>query len=177
MSEKVMINDEVYYEPDDLEIESLEYVFELCSFRAGWEDYPSLFWNRVCRDEIGAPFSREKFLHNDDIIATLEGFELDAEKFWWVILFIFDWTMTKFHDCMAVKTPLDSLQEICDYIGNGDKLEIAFRKKGRKGKDADPNIKRVVVESLHAALKREQEKHPNYVCGHIGFRPFHDELR
>ena len=78
-------------------------------------------------------------------------------------VFIFDWTISKFHDCLSVKTPLDSLQEICEYIGNGDKLAVSFRMKGRKGKEADLSVKQIIVKSLHDALERERAANPNYV--------------
>lgn len=55
------------------------------------------------------------------------------------------------------------MQEICEYIGNGDKLAISFRMKGRKGKEADLSVKRIIVKSLHDALGRERAANPNYV--------------
>lgn len=149
-------------EEDDLQIELCDYVFQIADFREGGEYYPYRFWQRYCTGAIDYPFTKERFLKNDDIIATLEGFGLDVEKFWLAIVFIFDWTISMFHDCLTIKTPLDSLQEICDYIKDGDKLSISFRMKGRKGKEADPSIKQIIIRSLHNALKQERASNPNY---------------
>ena len=35
--------------------------------------------------------------------------------------------------------------------------------KGRKGKEADLSVKRIIVKSLHDALERERAANPNYV--------------
>ena len=121
------------------------------------------FEYRYCTGKIKMPFAKSDYLANDDIIATVMGLGLDVEKFWFALVFIFDWTISKFHDCLSVKTPLDSLQEICEYIGNGDKLAVSFRMKGRKGKEADLSVKQIIVKSLHDALERERAANPNYV--------------
>ena len=150
-------------EEEDAQIELCDYVFQIADYREDGEFHPYRFWYRYCTGAIDYPFTKERFLKNDDIIATLEGFGLDVEKFWLAVVFIFDWTKSKFQDCLSVKTPLDSLQEICEYIGNGDKLAISFRMKGRKGKEADLSVKRIIVKSLHDALERERAANPNYV--------------
>ena len=99
-------------EEEDAQIELCDYVFQIADYREDGEFHPYRFWYRYCTGAIDYPFTKERFLKNDDIIATLEGFGLDVEKFWLAVVFIFDWTISKFHDCLSVKTPLDSLQEI-----------------------------------------------------------------
>ncbi len=49
---------------------------------------------------IGAsPFTKEMFLQETDIIATIKGFGLDVNKFWWAVLFVYDWSIEKFTKC------------------------------------------------------------------------------
>ena len=36
------------------------------------------------------------FLQETDIIATIKGFGLDVNKFWWAVLFVYDWSNETF---------------------------------------------------------------------------------
>lgn len=154
----------VYWDFDPLRRELREYVDIACGCdEQTYGIRTPQFEYRYCTGKIKMPFAKSDYLANDDIIATVMGLGLDVEKFWFALVFIYDWTISKFHDCLSVKTPLDSLQEICEYIGNGDKLAVSFRMKGRKGKEADLSVKQIIVKSLHDALERERAANPNYV--------------
>lgn len=39
------------------------------------------------------PFTWEAFCDNTDIIGTIKGYGMDVEKFWFVLLFIYDMTI------------------------------------------------------------------------------------
>lgn len=76
------------------------------------DTFPRRFWDRVCQEKIKAPFTKEMFLQETDIIATIKGFGLDVNKFWWAVLFVYDWSIEKFTKCFWVKLPPKSLTKI-----------------------------------------------------------------
>ena len=41
--------------------------------------------------KIKMPFAKSDYLANDDIIATVMGLGLDVEKFWFALVFIYDY--------------------------------------------------------------------------------------
>ena len=114
-----------YTIPQNWNDEAMEYVNRLTDkINVGWdgEDYCLSDWNlrffsRMNRGAIKPSFKYEAFLDNEDIIATLEGYELDVEKFWFALLYIYDIT-TDFgiNAADASKTDYDILIEIDDYL-------------------------------------------------------------
>lgn len=40
------------------------------------------------------PFTYEEYIASNDIIATIKGYDLDVDKFWYAMLFIYYWTMS-----------------------------------------------------------------------------------
>ncbi len=54
---------------------------------------PARFWDRA------SPFTTEMFLQKTDIIATIKGFGLDVNRFWWAAPFAYDWSIEKFTKC------------------------------------------------------------------------------
>lgn len=77
-----------YTIPQNWNDEAMEYVNKLTDkINVGWdgEDYCLSDWNlrflsRMNREVIKPPFTYQAFLDNKDIIATLEGYELDVKK-------------------------------------------------------------------------------------------------
>lgn len=153
----------VFYEADEQEEKELEYVYAITD---SWnymgdeviDTFPRRFWDRVCQEKIKAPFTKEMLLQETDIIATIKGFGLDVNKFWWAVLFVYDWSIEKFTKCFWVKLPPKSLTKILDYIGDSKDFEITFRVKGKKSREADPNVKAAVMYGLRQKLKEWKDK-------------------
>lgn len=61
------------------------------------------FEYRYCTGKIKMPFAKSDYLANDDIIATVMGLGLDVEKFWFALVFIYDYVETSFKNCGLVK--------------------------------------------------------------------------
>ena len=65
----------VFYEADEQEEKELEYVYAITD---SWnymgdeviDTFPRRFWDRVCQEKIKAPFTKEMFLQETDIIAA-----------------------------------------------------------------------------------------------------------
>jgi hypothetical protein len=95
-------------------------------------------------DKIKPPFTYRQFIDNEDIIATLEGYEIDPESFWLAILFVYDITQEK---CVNVLTLGDSLKVQTDNLkelltGADDFTITVAGKKKLKVNDAEL-IKRI----------------------------------
>lgn len=55
-------------------------------------------------------------------------------------------------------TLLNTLTKILDYIGDSKDFEITFRVKGKKSREADPNVKAAVMYGLRQKLKEWKDK-------------------
>lgn len=152
-----------YYEPDEQEEKELEYVYAIVNSWNEFDDdvvdsFPYRFWDRVCDKKIKAPFTKEMFLQETDIIATIKGFGLDVNKFWWAVLFVYDWSVEKFTKCCLIEPPPESIHKMLDYIGDSRDLEITFRVKGKKSRNADQHVKAAVIYGLKKKLKEWKDK-------------------
>ena len=58
-------------------------------------DWVRMFIRRYNSDEIQCKVTQNAFESNDDIIEVLEAYELDIEKFWNLLLFIYDLTVMR----------------------------------------------------------------------------------
>ena len=158
-----------YTTPQNWNDEAMEYVNRLTDkINVGWdgEDYCLSDWNlrflsRMNREVIKPPFTYQAFLDNKDIIATLEGYELDVEKFWFALLYIYDITMDfGINAADASKTDYDILVEIEDYLENHPQavLYLSDDKELRKSERYETNSP-VILVNLRRFVKRELEKY------------------
>ena len=158
-----------YTTPQNWNDEAMEYVNRLTDkINVGWdgEDYCLGDWNlrflsRMNNDSIDPPFKYEVFLDNENIIATLEGYELDVEKFWFALLYIYDITMDfGINAADASKTDYDILVEIDDYLQNHPQavLYLSDDKELRKSYRYETNSP-VILLNLRRFVKRELDKY------------------
>lgn len=158
-----------YTIPQNWNDEAMEYVNRLTDkINVGWDgegDCPSE-WNTQflgrLKDKMIAPsFKYEAFLDNEDIIATIEGYELDVEKFWFALLYIYDITMDfGINAADASKTDYDILVEINDYLQNHPQavLYLSDDKELRKSERYETNSP-VILQNLRRFVKRELDKY------------------
>lgn len=119
------------------------------------------FHSRLQIDAIQPPFKYEAFLDNKDIIATLEGYELDVEKFWFALLFIYDITTNiGINAADASKSDYDILVEINDYLENHQQavLYLSDDKELRKSERYETNS-HLIVGNLRQFVNRELDKY------------------
>ena len=147
----------------------MEYVNRLTDkINVGWdgEDYCLSDWNlrflsRMNREVIKPPFTYQAYLDNWNITATLEGYELDVEKFWFALLYIYDITMDfGINAADASKTDYDILVEIDDYLQNHPQavLYLSDDKELRKSERYETNSP-VILQNLRRFVKRELDKY------------------
>lgn len=157
-----------YTIPQNWNDEAMEYVNKLTDkINIGWCDGPCLsdwnlrFLSRMNRGVIKQPFKYEAFLDNEDIIATLEGYELDVEKFWFVLLYIYDITMNfGINAADASKSDYDVLMEINEYLKNHPQvvLYLSDDKELRKSERYETNSP-LILENLRHFVKWELDKY------------------
>ena len=117
------------------------------------------FEYRYCTGKIKMPFAKSDYLANDDIIATVMGLGLDVEKFWFALVFIYDYAETSFKNYGLVKpASLDkAVQNLFKELGEDftdDDIEITL-KKNRKKVEVLPVIKRGILDWLRETNERE----------------------
>lgn len=74
---------------------------------------PDVFRKRLARGKVNLPFTYQQFIHNEEIVATLEGYELDIETFWYAVMFIYDITQEK---CINTLTFGDSIKVQAEHL-------------------------------------------------------------
>ena len=117
------------------------------------------FEYRYCTGKIKMPFAKSDYLANDDIIATVMGLGLDVEKFWFALVFIYDYVETSFKNCGLVEPASlnKAMQNLFKELGEDfadDDIEITL-KKSRKKVEVLPVIKRGILDWLRETYERE----------------------
>ena len=122
----------------------LRYVFILTrrfygDFDNSWFNMTFPFWARYMQGEIKYPFSKKDYLENDkysEIRETVEAFGLDVEKFWYLLLFIYDYVSDKLSNSNIItdisKTAF--AQNLMGQIENSkiEDIEISIKHKRNK---------------------------------------------
>lgn len=156
-----------YTTPQNCMDEEMKYALKLydklCWYNGTYFDNGWLitFHNRLKNDTIKPPFKYEAFLDNKDIIATLEGYELDIEKFWFALLFIYDITLDfGINAADASKSDYDILVEINDYLQNHPQavLYLSDDKELRKSERYETNSPLILL-NLRRFIKQELAKY------------------
>ena len=106
-----------------------------------------IFLNR--KDNIRFPFSYDDYIANSDVIATLNGYEIDIEMFWYVVLFIYDITQEK---CVNVttlgKTVAYQARELVNILKEKRSFTISTEDKSKLDVDS-----RRIVQYIRDCLK------------------------
>ena len=150
----------VYWDFDPLRRELREYVDIACGCdEQTYGIRTPQFEYRYCTGKIKMPFAKSDYLANDDIIATVMGLGLDVEKFWFALVFIYDYVETSFKNYSLVKpASLDkAVQNLFKELGEDftdDDIEITL-KKNRKKVEVLPVIKRGILDWLRETYERE----------------------
>lgn len=139
-----------------------------------------MFKKRYSEDLIDEPCSYEEFMGKREIVETLDALNLDHDRFWFLFLYIFDYTMGKFVEGLKTKPSgmeqvnsyINSLNEICldkydelsgAYFSKKVELELKFNTKGKSKVVIDNQyvlflIKRI-LELNHELLENDRNMH------------------
>ena len=121
--------------PHDDQLPALEYVFHLATLIEPFEDFygSPLLERYISRYNTSATKSGLKkldklkarlneFLSREEFGETLTFFEMDIEKFWHLLLFVYDFSYNKCTDRIKHISSLTSLQTIIDKITENTEL-------------------------------------------------------
>lgn len=135
----------------------------------GWDgenycpsDWSLRFLVRLNKGLVKVPFTYEAFRDNDDIMATLEGYGLDAEKFWYALLFIYDITISFcLNAADASKTDYEILTELNDFLQKHPKavLYLSEDRELRKTERYETNSP-LILGCLRRFVKQELAQYP-----------------
>ncbi len=106
-------------------------------------------------DRLEFPFTKEKYYKNHEIINTLNAYEIDIEKFWYAILFIYHVTKSKIADGVVLSPRgIDQMHVLLDYLRNGDKVSITVTADNKKKKlvVAERNVLKTIADLIEQAI-------------------------
>lgn len=155
--------------PQNWSDEAMDYANRLADrINVGWDgenycpsDWSLRFLNRLNKKLVKTPFTYEAFMNNNDIIATLEGYGLDSERFWYVLLFIYDITMDfGFNAADVRKTDYEILLELDNYLQNHPQAVMYLSDDGnlRKRERYETNSP-LILNSLRRFVQQELGKY------------------
>lgn len=158
----------VHWDLDPISLDQCDYVSmisasdERAKFWDGDDGYglwTGVFQYRYCTGKIKMPFTKSDYLTNDDIITTVKGLGLDVEKFWFVLVFIYDYVETSFKKCHPLKPASlnKAVQNLFKELGEDfkdDEIEITL-KKNRKKVEVLTVIKHGILNWLRETYERE----------------------
>lgn len=108
---------------------------------------PARFWDRA------SPFTTEMFLQKTDIIATIKGFGLDVNRFWWAAPFAYDWSIEKFTKCCWQRPRQNPFIKCRTIFGDSKNFEITFRVKGKRAVNANYSAETAALYGLKQKFK------------------------
>ncbi|MCD7970450.1 MAG: hypothetical protein LUF87_08865 [Alistipes sp.] len=108
----------------DKEDENIEF------WEIDFSDALQTFVHEYEKGKIPIPFSYEYYLHNEDIIETIEAYGLNVEKFWFAIVAIYWLTQIR---CMNVLKPEgntgEQMRKLSEYLQSIDSFTITAEGK------------------------------------------------
>jgi len=128
------------------------------------EQVESYVWDSFLRQmesgELHFRFTKEDYLKNNDIIETLNAYNIDIEKFWFAILFIDHYTEKTFINAFSMeKTPMEQLKLLVLYLSvENSSLSVIYG----KGKNEKMTItERRILSHLAAIINKSCVENEN----------------
>lgn len=116
-----------------------------------------IFKDRYNSNAFLKKFTYEEYIKNKDIQNLVKHLELDADKFWLLILFIFDYCSSVFHTGKTIKlTAIQQLQNLVDIINyrGDDTMILNFACGKNKFKVDNPDAIRFIKDAIIDYSKR-----------------------
>ena len=116
-----------------------------------------IFKDRYNSNAFLKKFTYEEYIKNKDIQNLVKHLELDVDKFWLLILFIFDYCTSVFHIGKTIKlTAIQQLQNLVDIINyrGDDTMTLNFECGKHKFKVDYPDAIRFIKDAIIDYSKR-----------------------
>ena len=118
----------------------------------GYSEIVAIFKNRYNEGKLFKQNYYPKYIQA--VGHLLEELELDADKFWCLYLFVYDYCRTLYNEGLTMKaTPLEQLQMFVDIIANADDILLNIKAGKRKATMESP----VALRFLSDAIKNQLE--------------------
>ena len=118
----------------------------------GYSEIVAIFKNRYNEGKLFKQNYYPKYIQA--VGHLLEELELDADKFWCLYLFVYDYCRTLYNEGLTMKaTPLEQLQMFVDIIANANDMLLNIKAGKRKATMESP----VALRFLSDAIKNQLE--------------------
>lgn len=162
---------------ESLQDDRLQYVIELCYIinlevyedgGCSIGDWANCFRVRYNNKKIKHHFTFEQFLTNKEVIDTIQGYNLDIEKFWYALLFIYDLTISKTINIAEYnKSIYSDMTALQSYLDNHANTKLLFYEDYKDAKEcfsngystASPSLINLIKGFVNRVLS-DIEEHP-----------------
>lgn len=118
----------------------------------GYSEIVAIFKNRYNEDKLFKQNFYPKYIQA--VGHLLEELELDADKFWCLYLFAYDYCRSLYIEGVTMKaTPLEQLQTLVDMIVNADDMLLNFKAGKRKTTVDSPVALRFLADAINKQLE------------------------
>lgn len=119
-----------------------------------------IFKDRYNSNKIAPKSLYKEYLNNRTIQNLINDLELDADKFWLLILFTYDYCENLFRNGVTMKlTPVEQLTELCEAINkSGDAPMTLTFKAGKQKAVVDSPIAIKAIAEMIANYKKEMDE-------------------
>ena len=126
----------------------------------GFSIYMAIFRIRYNSGTIPCKFTYKDYIKNKEIQELVKHLELDVDKFWLLILFIFDYCNSQFYQGVALKlTPLEEMEKLLELISlSGDEMTLNFKSGKLKLAIENPDTINFMAEAIAKHLKESDAK-------------------
>ena len=160
---------------ESLQDDRLQYVIELCYIinlevyedgGCSIGDWTNCFRVRYNNKKIKHHFTFEQFLANKEVIDTIQGYNLDIEKFWYAILFIYDLTISKTINIAEYnKSIYSDMIALQSYLDNHSGTKLLFYEDYKDAKEcfsngystASPSLINLIKEFVNKTISSIEE--------------------
>ena len=127
-----------------------------------------IFYKRYNDGIFKERFSYDKFINNEVIKSLVQSLKLDTEKFWLLILFIYDYCNSMFYEGTTMKdNPLEQLHKLVDAINTSDTGKLTYQFGKRKVEIDDPHALSFIAESIIKQIKESDIDKAKYLSRRI----------
>ena len=119
-----------------------------------------IFKDRYNSNKIAPKSLYKEYLNDRTIQNLITDLELDADKFWLLVLFTFDYCENLFYNGVTMKlTPVEQLTELCDVINkSGDAPMTLTFKAGKQKTIVDSPIAIKAIAEMIANYQKEVDE-------------------
>jgi hypothetical protein len=162
-------------------VEYITQVGLICNVAFDWDEEgnpyvftnaPVNFMKRYNYNKMNIPFTYEEYIKNKDIQGTLEALGVDIEKFWYLLLFAYDFSDTTcFKSCNFPETPIKNIKKLSDFILERqvsdnperkalfeEEITVTVSVKGKKVAINDPNTIYYIARFCTEGLDKYSDK-------------------